>query len=249
MFREGMPAVIDERNLRSLRDEEFDKIFPAEIRALSDRHWTPASIANRAAKFLVTKPGTKVLDVGSGPGKFCIVGALSTSGHFTGIEQRERLVNIARETLSKAAIANARIIRANVTEVDFSEYDAFYLFNPFTENLLTFDKIDDTVQLSGDLYRQYTDYVACQLALAPLGTRIVTYWNAEVPIGYSSVDTTQPDRFNLPDTVRFWQKTRPVSASEVRIKPSVKVRYKLSAFDLAFEWCDQKAKSAASWLS
>ena len=43
-------------------------------------HWTPVHVARRAAQFLVTGPETRVLDVGSGPGKFCLVGALATQG-------------------------------------------------------------------------------------------------------------------------------------------------------------------------
>lgn len=243
-----MPTLKHDEYIRSLRDGEFDLIYPPEVRAASQRHWTPASIASRAAKFLVTKPGTRVLDIGCGPGKFCIVGALSTPGHFTGVDQRQRLVQVARMALSRAKITNARFIQANIMEVDFSLYDAFYLFNPFAENLLAFDKIDDSVQLSSELYRHYTDYVARQLAVAPLGTRLATYWNTEVPVGYSSIDTSQPDHFNLPDTVRFWKKTHSVSVAELRDSPSAKVHYNLSAFDLTFEWCSGKLKAASSYL-
>jgi len=239
-----------EQTLHALPDHEFDQIFPPKIRALSQVHWTPVAVSRRIARFLVSKPGTKVLDVGAGPGKFCIVGALSTSGHFTGIEQREGLVKIARETLSRVRVTNADIIEANVTEIAFSQYDAFYLYNPFTENLQTFDKIDDTVQLSRELYRQYTDYVAHQLAVAPLGTRIATYWNAEIPLGYSPVETTQPDGFQLPGAVKFWQKTRAVRADELRTKPFKKVRYDFSAYAVAFEWYDHlKTSVSSSWLS
>mgnify|MGYP000969840975 CR=1 FL=1 len=70
-------------------DDRFDLAYPPEIRAKSKAHWTPVSIARRAAEFLVREPGTRVLDIGCGPGKFCIVGALGTEGRFTGIEQRQ----------------------------------------------------------------------------------------------------------------------------------------------------------------
>lgn len=227
-----MPALKYRKHIRSLRDDEFDSIYPPEVRALSRVHWTPAAIARRAAKFLVTKPGTKVLDIGCGPGKFCIVGALSTPGQFTGVEQRENLVQVARTVLFKAKIWNARIMQANITEVDFSRYDAFYLFNPFMENLLDHERIDDAFELSDALYRRYTDYVARQLAVAPLGTRIATYCNSEVPVGYSSIETLQPDHFDLPDTLRFWKKCRSVTAAELRNGPSAMVHYELSALDL-----------------
>ena len=41
------------------------------------------------------KPGEVVLDIGCGPGKFCIVGALATTGRFTGVEQRKHLCDAA----------------------------------------------------------------------------------------------------------------------------------------------------------
>src|SRR5713226_861432 len=65
-----------------VEDERFDLIYPPEIRDLSCRHWTPVAVARKAAEFLVNERETRVLDLGCGPGKFCIVGALTTEAHF-----------------------------------------------------------------------------------------------------------------------------------------------------------------------
>lgn len=185
-------------------DDRFDLMFPPEIRELSDRHWTPVKVARRAAEFLVSEPGTRVLDIGCGPGKFCIVGALATAGRFTGVEQRLRLFEVARSTVEQAKIPNAEIIHGNVTEMNFSNFDAFYLFNPFEENLETMMKIDALVNLSSELYEKYTEYVARQLTLAPLGTRLVTYCGSceEVPLGYECLDAS------LDQGLKFWEKTK-----------------------------------------
>ena len=77
-----------------ITDEQFNTIYPTSIRRLSEKHWTPVSVAKAAAEFLVTNPGTRVLDIGSGAGKFCMVGAVHTRGFFTGVEQREELVQL-----------------------------------------------------------------------------------------------------------------------------------------------------------
>lgn len=79
-----------------------------------------------------------------------------------------------------------QIIRANITEVEFRRYDAFYLFNPFHENIFPVQRIDATVELDRQLYDLYTDYVKRQLALAPLGTRVATFHgnSDEIPHGY-----------------------------------------------------------------
>ena len=62
----------------SMKDDDFDGIYPEEVRPMAFTHFTPIEIAIRAAKFLVQKSGTKVLDIGSGAGKFCKV-AISTN--------------------------------------------------------------------------------------------------------------------------------------------------------------------------
>ena len=89
------------RSLRAgweLTDLEFDRVYPSWVRRLSDMHWTPVEVARRAAALLAVDPTTRVLDVGSGVGKFCLIGALTTRATFVGIEQRENLVTVARDT-------------------------------------------------------------------------------------------------------------------------------------------------------
>ena len=215
----------------ALEDNRFDLIYPPEIRELSERHWTPVKVARRAAEFLVREPGARVLDIGCGPGKFCIVGALATSGKFTGVEQRERLSDLARAAIEQANIPNAEIIHGNVAEINFSNFDAFYLFNPFEENLETTLKIDASVNLSGELYETYTEHVARQLAIAPLGTRVVTYCGSceEVPLGYDCLESS------LDYGLKFWEKTKnhPVGVSP-QDAPATNNKWQSSS-DAAFE--------------
>jgi hypothetical protein len=76
------------KNHELIRDRDFDSLFPDMYQEISDTHWTPVEIARRAAQLLVADSSTRVLDVGSGIGKFCLIGALTTSAHFVGVEQR-----------------------------------------------------------------------------------------------------------------------------------------------------------------
>jgi SAM-dependent methyltransferase len=190
--------------IHAIEDDRFDLVYPPEIRELSCVHWTPVSVARRAAEFLACEPGTRVLDIGCGPGKFCIVGALTTSGRFIGVEQRKRLCDLAQTTIEQAGIRNAEVFHGSITEIDFSSFDAFYLFNPFEENLETTLTIDTTIHLSGTLYEQYTEYVATQLSKAPLGTRIATYCGEceEVPMGYECLETW------MNSALKCWEKMR-----------------------------------------
>jgi SAM-dependent methyltransferase len=167
-------------------DESFDRIYPPAIRELSGGHWTPIAIARQAAEFLVTTPGTRVLDIGCGPGKFCLVGALITTGHFTGIEQRPHLATLARKKVEQAGLRQVEILAGNVLDLDLARYDAFYLFDPFADQLGETPLIDRTVPLSGESYRSYTAHVSRHLAAARVGTRVATYCGAceEIPPHY-----------------------------------------------------------------
>jgi len=197
-------SLDDFDSICATEDERFDLLYPPHIRALSPWHWTPVIVARTAAKFLVSAPKTRVLDIGCGPGKFCIVGAQETEGHFTGVEQRPELANLARASIERERISNAVILNANVTGIDFNDYDAFYLFNPFEENMFKMGRIDSSVRLSKDLYVLYVLHVLSMLARAPLGTRVATYHGLceEVPLCYECV------RSHFDGELKLWQKRR-----------------------------------------
>jgi len=183
-------------------DEIFDALYPPEIRALSAQHWTPVSIARRAARFLVARPEARVLDIGCGAGKFCVVGALTTGGHFTGIEQREHLVAAAAGVVGLTCAPHVEIIHANIVEIEFADFDAFYLYNPFAEHLSASDRIDSSIVLSSSAHRRYTEFVATQLAATPPGTRVACYWTdfRGADLGF---ELQNPDPLDL---LKFWVK-------------------------------------------
>lgn len=182
-----------------ITDEQFNTIYPTSIRRLSEKHWTPVSVAKAAAEFLVTNPGTRVLDIGSGAGKFCMVGAVHTRGFFTGVEQREELVQLTQGLTRKYSLDNVEFIHANITSIDFSQYQAFYFYNSFYENIDFGNKIDDSVLLNTGFYKSYTKYTLNQLAMLPERTRLATYWAADklTPPGFSLIDSFYDGHLNL----------------------------------------------------
>ena len=194
----------DNEFLHAFKDHEFDQIYPEDISRLSPCHWSPVEVCRMAAHWLVLQPGTRVLDIGCGPGKFCAIGASTTPGHFTGVEQRGRFVKAAREMLHRQGIARAEIVHANITTVEFHAFDAFYLFNPFEENILPILQIDHDVELEPQLYEDYTLHVQQQLERMHLATRVVTYFGscAEVPECYTCTQTASEGMLKL------WVKTR-----------------------------------------
>lgn len=185
-----------------VNDNEFDKIYPSHIQNLSEEHWTSVSVARKASEFLASTPQTRILDIGSGVGKFCFIGAATTSASFYGIEQRKEFVNISKNIIRQHKLSNVTIIHSNITDIQFSEYDAFYFFNSFYENLDKQRIIDCSVRSSFIKYKEYRDYMYLQLLKAPAGTRLVTYsgFNSEIPQCYK----VKKSDFN--NSLKFWIK-------------------------------------------
>ena len=172
-----------------VRNTQFDQFLPTCWRRLSIMHWTPVHVARRAVELLVTGAETRVLDVGSGPGKFCFIGALATPGHFTGVEQRPHMVDFSKNFARKYKIPRVHFLRANAMNLNWRLYSAFYFYNPFYENLDPDKKIDQRVELGPSLFDQYIMMAQERLAEAPSGTRVVTFhgMGGGMPDGYERV--------------------------------------------------------------
>lgn len=188
-----------------MTDEAFDNLLPPWARTLSVTHWTPAAVARRAAQWMVVRPGAPILDVGSGVGKFCILGALSTVGCFTGVEQRPRLVELARQLVDRAAVPRCRFIQADAAEVEWGAYEGIYLYNPFAERILNDSRQDDDIAYAPDEFRRYVLWVEQAIAALPSHARVVTYhgFGGRMPRGWrrERVSAYGPNKLEL------WTKT------------------------------------------
>jgi SAM-dependent methyltransferase len=153
----------------SMLDRELDRLIPKELRHLSAMHWTPVRVAARVATLLCTKHDTRVLDVGSGVGKVCSIGALSALGTWVGVEQHASLVESASALARALGVEDrTRFLNADAFSIDWNEYDALYFYNPFELGLL--DGPDPSRPRSIQIAR-----VQDRLALLPSGTRVVTF--------------------------------------------------------------------------
>jgi SAM-dependent methyltransferase len=161
-------------------EEQFHLLFPPALHALARNHWTPLLVVRKAANFLASENQTRVLDIGSGIGKFCLIAAYyHPHVMFYGVEQRKDLVEYAEAARKAVGIKNVSFIHGNITEIDFRNYDHFYFYNSFYENLATAVKIDESVSYSIALYNQYNRFLYKQLAKKPTGTRVATYHGME----------------------------------------------------------------------
>lgn len=186
----------------AVEDEEFDTMYSKAFKEISEFHFTPVKVAQVAAQFLVNKPGARVLDIGSGAGKFCMVGAACTQGKFTGIEQRKNLHQLAKKLSRRYQLANIENIHSNIIDIDFEAFDAIYYFNAFYENIIQNCAIDQEVILDKTFYNLYTQYMREQLNKMPIGTRLATYFSFmdEVPACFK----VQATDFDL--KLKLWEK-------------------------------------------
>lgn len=190
-------------SMQKTDDKKFDSIYPDDIQQLAEDHFTPIEVIRIASQFLVQRAGTKVLDIGSGAGKFCLAGATLTNGHFTGVEIREKLHSAANQVAQSQQLLNVAFIHSNITEIDFTAYDAFYFYNTFFENIMSLDRIDTSIELNKSLYKEYSNCVKEKLEVLPKGTRLVTYYSAydEVPDSYRIVEKIDTKKITM------WEKS------------------------------------------
>ncbi|MCW3091358.1 MAG: methyltransferase protein [Ferruginibacter sp.] len=184
-------------------DERFHLLYPASMQSLARDHWTPLEVVKKAAEFLAAEKNARILDIGSGVGKFCLGAAhFMPEAFYTGIEQREALVEYAENTRTNLDFGNIEFIHGNFTQLNFDDYDHFYFFNSFYENFGFTEKIDTSVQHSHELYQFYTHHLLKQLAQKPTGTRLATYFSCEdeIPENFLTVGS------EMDSHLKFWIK-------------------------------------------
>ena len=75
-------------------------------------------------------------DLGSGYGQVPMFLSINSEAKFKGVElMRDRLAQ-AKTTTKKLGLENVSFIDGNVVDVDFSDGNIFYMFNPFSQETL-----------------------------------------------------------------------------------------------------------------
>jgi len=186
-----------------ISDRQFDQLYPVAIQKLALKHWTPLYVARRAAYFLAAEKNARILDIGSGVGKFCLAAShFMPNAFYYGIEQRRSLIYYADKAKELLRLENVTFLNGNFTQLDFRQYDHFYFYNSFYENLAGTNKIDNHIDHSIELYHYYNRYLYKQLEQMPAGTRLATFHSLEdeIPAGYHVVGS---EKDNL---LKFWIK-------------------------------------------
>ena len=187
-----------------LRDEAFDRMYPVLIRDLSAIHWTPFRVARRAAELLDLPASSRVLDVGSGVGKFCLVASKHSPATFVGMERRRNLVELAEAARAEMGAERVAFLHADALLADWTGFDAVYFYNPFGEHFLDeIERIDSERYGMGE-YSRAVRAAYDHLEGMPAGTRVALYhgFGTAMPAGY------QPVHRELcgTGTLELWQK-------------------------------------------
>jgi hypothetical protein len=96
-------------------------------------------------------------------------------------------------------------------DLDWADYDAFYFYNPFAEQLHDqASGLDRTLMVAPSRFFDYVTGARERLAAARIGTRVVTYhgFGAPAPYGYDLIETHPigTDRLELWVKQRHWCK-------------------------------------------
>lgn len=197
-------------------DLELDRHLPPALRSVSSLFWTAAPVIERGVGWLDELGVGDVVDLGSGVGKWCVGAALlaRTPRRYVGLEHRSELVAIANQLAEGMGVADRVTFHGGeISELlakpgpipGLAASPAFYLFNPFGENVAPdAERLDAAVELSEARYHRDVAVMEDLLAIAPSGTWVLVYngFGGRMPSGYEPVRTAEDHGVFL----RLWQK-------------------------------------------
>jgi SAM-dependent methyltransferase len=187
-------------------DACFDQFLPYELRLVSAQHWTPVVVALRVAEWLDDAGVREVVDVGSGAGKLCVAAALASRCSFIGIEQRPRLVLAARALAARFRVEDrVHFIESTLGHDTIPDARAYYLYNPFGENLFENDPdLGADVELSYERYQHDVALMEDVFERAPAGTIVIKYngFGGRMPASYQQLRVD----WAMPTVLRMWRK-------------------------------------------
>ena len=166
---------------------------------------------------------SRLLDVGSGAGKFSVVAAACAPRiTFVGIEHRPHLVAAARALAESVGVGNVTFEQGDVTARSWAPFDGVYVFNSFSENGLSpLVQIDQTVELSAVHRLDEVMRVERCLAMRDEGAILLTYHGLGGPIP-SSYECVREERVGT-DRLRAWRKGNTTPNGEYWFEDGTKV--------------------------
>ena len=153
-------------------DARFDRLLGHDLQLLAGLHFTPVTVARRAAAWLAE--AGEVADLGAGAGKLCLVGAATTGARFTGIERRAGLVALAARLARDMGLDRAQFVHGDLLTVPLRRFRAFYVYDPFSEAEAEEDERLDAAPPAADR-RASAEALLARLEEAPSGSRLAIF--------------------------------------------------------------------------
>ena len=128
-----------------MTDREWDKALHIQTMGREDETGgkympyepTPYSVLLRLAESGLIRASDHLLDYGCGKGRAAIFLASRTGCRATGIDHSEKLIAMAGENRARTPLGGrVRFLRAQAERYDPKEENAFFFFNPFSEEVL-----------------------------------------------------------------------------------------------------------------
>lgn len=164
------------RNQVEVEDSLFDLLYDPEVRRFSNVHFTPLEVALKVSDLIREHQCKKVLDVGSGSGKFCIVsGTNAAEVQFCGVEQRVFLTRAAKKLKNAFELPNVSFMEGSAFDIDWRDFDCVYFYNPFCEQKFPERRMKDDVPLREALYHSYVQQSIDRMRTLKQGSLVITY--------------------------------------------------------------------------
>jgi len=174
-------------NPKRVHEKEWNSYFGYIDEETASTHWTSFRVIRLACEFLVDSPRSCILDVGSGVGKFCIMGSYLYPSKYYGFEIRSHLVEISIETMKKLKAPWIHFECTDAFEKNWNKYTGIYLFNHFYEHIAPKNQaISNDISLSTKKYHDYIYKMEEKLKTLKIGTKVVTFhgFGGEFPPEY-----------------------------------------------------------------
>jgi len=172
-----------------ITDDYFDLVFSPEVRSFSQIHWTPLVVATKATEVLKQMKVERLLDVGSGCGKFCLITSILSEIEVTGVEQREFLYSASKKAKNAFRLPQLKFMSGSAFDLSWKEFDCVYFFNPFCEQKTPERRMKNDVPMNESLYSTYLQLTLNRLREQKIGSKVMTYYGlgAELPEDYSLI--------------------------------------------------------------
>ena len=171
----------------TIEDDVFDLLYAPDVRKFSEIHFTPFEVAFKAAEVLKTMNVERMLDVGSGSGKFCLLTGILANIPVTGVEQRDFLTSAAKKARNAFRLENVNFVLGSAFDLSWKEFDCIYFYNPFCEQKTPERRIRNDVPLADSLYQTYVQMSVLRLKEQKKGSKVMTYHGlgGEMPNDYA----------------------------------------------------------------